>query len=168
MTAAKTLQFDHRGNLTPGIIKNISLDEFKAFFIDSFAHSRTRERNYKGLFRFIEEMKNKNISNAVTKIWIDGSFVTNKTDPNDIDMVYFLDANHPGSSIALKNVPYFRTYGEKVHCDSYMSIDPTTIPPGEAADFAHFRQQEKYWLGEFCFDRNLDSKGIIELTINQF
>ncbi|WP_088005636.1 DUF6932 family protein [Indiicoccus explosivorum] len=171
MTTGSQLQFDHRGNLTPGIIRNISLQNFKIFFVEAFPDSETRERNYEGFSRFIAEIKRVNIFEAVTKFWIDGSFVTNKEDPKDVDLVFYLDATHPATRAVLQNKRIFREFGIPLHCDPYFTVDPKTIPfegNDVEEDRAHFDLYEKYWRGQFCFDRNEDPKGIIEMTIDQF
>lgn len=166
MSVESSLVFNNRGNLTPGIIKNVSLDDFRDFFIDSdsFIDSITRERNYKGFTHFIEELKRNNIFDAFTKVWLDGSFVTNKLDPKDIDLVIFLDATNPATQRIMQNTHILRDVGVPCHCDPYFVVDYKTVPESVPQIRGELEANQKYWMGQFCFDRNEDPKGIIELT----
>jgi hypothetical protein len=68
--------FDVNGNLPPGIHKT-TLPEIQA----KFAWSARRKRLCRGLGRAIQ-----NLADAgVKRIWIGGSFVTEKDEPNDVD-----------------------------------------------------------------------------------
>ncbi|WP_084245166.1 DUF6932 family protein [Planomicrobium okeanokoites] len=163
MSSESALNFDKSGNLTPGILKNVTIEEFKQFFIESFAQSKTRERNYEGFRAFFAELKRIDVFEAITKIWVDGSYMTNKLDPNDIDFVFFLDAEHPLTLPALNHKNDFRQYGAQVHCDPYFLVDYETLPKEEVEARGQLEFQQKYWMGQFCFDRNQDPKGIIEL-----
>jgi len=68
--------FDANGNLPPGIHKT-TLPEVRA----RFAWSAKREKLCSGLSRAI-----RNLAEAgVKKLWIGGSFVSEKDEPNDVD-----------------------------------------------------------------------------------
>lgn len=68
--------FDSDGNLPPGIYLS-SLHDIKI----RFATTPKRIVLFEGLFKAIENLKNA----GVVYVFIDGSFTTNKTEPNDID-----------------------------------------------------------------------------------
>ena len=66
-----------------------TLDEMKDVFVFQSTNSATGP----GLFIQLQDLLNAfttEISDTFT-IWIDGSFVTLKPDPNDVDVVIFLD-----------------------------------------------------------------------------
>ena len=68
--------FDANGNLPPGIYR-VSLEEIE----DRFTWNPTRQRLFKGLKAALA-----NLAGAgVRYVWINGSFVTSKDKPNDID-----------------------------------------------------------------------------------
>lgn len=84
------LNFDIRGNLKP--YEKIELDpiEFKTFFVDDFAgRSKTRETLFESYLAYLNAFREEVSTTFVH--WIDGSFVSNKRNPGDIDLVTLLD-----------------------------------------------------------------------------
>jgi hypothetical protein len=68
--------FDENGNLPPGIY-DVSLRDIERHF----TWTDRRKQLFEGFKRAIA-----NLTKAkVKKVWVDGSFVTSKDDPNDID-----------------------------------------------------------------------------------
>ncbi|QDK79236.1 hypothetical protein EXU85_11715 [Spirosoma sp. KCTC 42546] len=90
-----TYNFDVRGNLSPyELIRIDSLEEFEQIFVTPFPLSGTRLSIYTGLLEYIEALGD--TLNQVTytgswQLWIDGSFTTNKLNPNDVDILSLLD-----------------------------------------------------------------------------
>lgn len=85
------LKFDTRGNLKPYERIKLTIDEFENFFITDFGGSKTRKLIYENYIDYVFEIQSK-IDMQITQ-WIDGSFVTRKLNPNDIDIVTFIDYN---------------------------------------------------------------------------
>ena len=83
------LSFDHRGNLTPYELIQANVNEFKHFFVDRI-QSRTRLDNFNKYIKYSEDLKSL-LEGKTLKQWINGSFVTKKTNPKDIDVVTFLE-----------------------------------------------------------------------------
>lgn len=81
--------FDIRGNLKP--YERIKLDarEFKSTFVDSFDEDSTRYDLFDKYLDHTENFKDKVTGNF--NQWVNGSFVTNKKNPNDIDFVSLVD-----------------------------------------------------------------------------
>lgn len=77
-------KFDEFGNLFPYQLIELSVDEVK----ENFTWNEKRKVLFEELFSFFEEVKILEITDSY--VWINGSFVTNKTDPNDIDIVLFI------------------------------------------------------------------------------
>jgi hypothetical protein len=73
--------------LPPGI-HVVTGSEFKIVFLDNAPPSLTRSNIYAGLIRLTNRLLGYNI---IKKIWFDGSFVTDKQDPDDIEVCIFLD-----------------------------------------------------------------------------
>jgi hypothetical protein len=67
------------GNLPPGI-HDATLEEIRR----RFATNRRRKEVFRGLEFAVSELDNR----GVTDIWIDGSFVTAKERPRDVDMIF--------------------------------------------------------------------------------
>jgi hypothetical protein len=83
------MDFDEFGNLFPYKIIETDLDTFERYFVSSFEKSDTRKKLFQNYLSYITKFKIQ-ISSDFHQ-WIDGSFVSNKLNPNDIDMVTFLN-----------------------------------------------------------------------------
>ncbi len=84
-----TYNFDENGNLTPYKQIETDLDTLKANFVDAFPTSKTRKILFENYLRFVYRFQDKVF--PYFEQWINGSFVTKKENPNDIDIVTFLD-----------------------------------------------------------------------------
>ena len=128
----------------------------------SFPHSTTRTSILDGYKRHWKE-----IIGIVgpCEQFLDGSFVSNKNDPSDIDLVMFIDAlvvdalppdKQQQLSILLSGPVTKATY----LCDAYFClVYPADHPMSEPA-----RAKRKYWMGEFGYDRHDVPKGIVHVT----
>lgn len=95
------------------------------------------------------------------EIWVDGSFLTEKLNPEDVDVLLAVDANtYAGMSLAQRTffrgfqaVSLFPTH----HCDNYAAV----IDPGRP-DGAWLHA---YWLRQFGFSRADEMKGIVTIHI---
>ena len=143
--------FDANGNLPPGVYR-VSMQEIRA----RFAWNATRRRLLDGLTRAVASLA----AAGVRRVWIDGSFVTAKEEPNDIDGCW-----EPGPEVAADRL-------DPVFLD--------TTPPRKAmrreygVDFliAGTRLFDMAARGMtvesfFQFDRNLRRKGILLLEIGE-
>lgn len=79
------LNFDIRGNLKPYERVELSYEEFVDFFVESFDKDSTRYQIFENYKKYTEDFQEK--VTADFKQWINGSFVTNKKNPRDIDLV---------------------------------------------------------------------------------
>lgn len=154
------MHFNSHGNLDGGIISVSSLSEIEEHLVQAFPDSRTRRRNFDAFCNFWNSLD----KSTVTRIWLDGSFCTTKEDPNDIDCVIFIEP-------IKQNEDYFETLQKQHnqlkqnHLDVYVAPDKECIKiePKTLEIYQKFDYQEKYWLGQFGFDRNRNHKAIIEL-----
>ena len=67
---------------------SVTVDEFYEHFVTAFPSSKTRERLYQRWARHREALSS---VLPVRAQWIDGSYVTSKVDPADIDVVSLMD-----------------------------------------------------------------------------
>jgi hypothetical protein len=79
--------FDGNGYLTPHQIIHLSLTEIERLF----TYNSQRKELFVVLEGFLGNLKFTLI--APFQVWIDGSFITTKEFPNDIDLVIFVNAN---------------------------------------------------------------------------
>ena len=86
---SKKLIFNEHGHLIPNDIIEIDLSTFKTNFVDNFPNSTTRKQLFENYLRYIYRFQDEVF--PFFEQWINGSFVTQKENPNDIDLVTFLD-----------------------------------------------------------------------------
>jgi hypothetical protein len=84
------MDFDSNGNLKPYTFINSDIATFEEFFVKNFPLSTTRFSINSNFTKFLANFK-KEIVSSNFYLWIDGSFVTQKMNPNDLDVVVFLD-----------------------------------------------------------------------------
>jgi len=83
------LAFDIKGNLTPYERTELTLDEFKNIFVDSFEPDSTRFQIFENYLQFLDDFQKEITSDFIH--WINGSFVSNKKNPKDIDFVTLIN-----------------------------------------------------------------------------
>ena len=154
--------FDAHGNLHPyELIRIESLNEFEQTFVTPFPLSATRFFIYTGLLEYIQALGD--VLTQVTypgswKLWINGSFTTNKLNPNDVDVLSLLD--NEAVLHQYKNLvePLFgQNSFRKYKTDAYFLLNDGTNQAQELLS---------YWIDQFGTDRNGAKKGIIEVIIN--
>ena len=85
------MEFDDYGNLFPYKLIETDLETFERIFFTNFKNSDRRKMLFQNYLSYIHNFKNQVSENFYQ--WIDGSFVTSKLNPNDIDIVAFLNAD---------------------------------------------------------------------------
>jgi len=82
------LTFSENGLLTPARIISVSPVSFRRHFVEAFPDSQTRSGLHKNWLRYTSDLRNL-VGVGFTQ-WLNGSFVTQKLNPNDLDLVTFL------------------------------------------------------------------------------
>lgn len=129
--------------------------ELDNHFLQDFAESQTRPQLIAGLRAFLAALKRLGLN---FEFWIDGSFSTTKLDPNDVDLVIFIDPQEVNClpaqaqhelSILLDRPSSKHRYG----CDVLYALSD---------DF----DARSYWRGWYGFDRDEQPKGIAQIVIS--
>ncbi|XAT75185.1 hypothetical protein LRC39_09550 [Rhodopseudomonas sp. P1] len=142
----------------------MDISEIDGHFVASFPHSTTRKTILDG---YQNHSKDLLAVLGECEEYLDGSFVTSKNDPGDIDFVVLadpdkIDALAPDKKLKLKALVSGPLTKTAYSCDAYFC---PVYPVGHALhDMA--RQQRKYWLGEFGYDRLDVPKGIVHVTLS--
>jgi hypothetical protein len=82
--------------LYPGGLHTVSLKEIKRRCVTDFPLSKTRGRLFEGMKVLFGRV---GAQDEEIEAWLDGSFLTNKIDPNDIDIVLVFNADRYDDSI---------------------------------------------------------------------
>ena len=102
------IDFNQAGCLIPVGKNTMGLEDFRLKFVEAFAKSRTRPEIFAGYLKYLDDLEKILGSTSGLIQWINGSFVTNKLNPADIDLVSF--ANNSvveDHEAALKNLLSF-------------------------------------------------------------
>jgi hypothetical protein len=152
------MTFDDSGYLTPYEIIETDLATFEQTFVTAFSELSRRHRLFENYLKYANDLK-KLIGTGFTQ-WVNGSFTTQKFNPNDIDFVTFLDFEtyeHFDKEIAdFKQRRYTRSMGT----DGYF----IKVYPPEHRLCHLYEIERKRWLFDFSTDyKTHQSKGIIQL-----
>jgi len=144
---------DHHPLFPPGL-HPVSEAELAAKLVHPFVGSRTRRALLDGLQAFFTGLRAADVD---FEVWLDGSFCTNKFDPNDIDLVVFADPDalnrlDPARQTLLSGLLDRTNARRQFGCDVLFtsSNDPN---------------MRSYWRGWYGFDRSEQPKGILCLTV---
>ncbi len=133
---------------------SINQSDMKGIFVLPFKNPEKREYLLSRFESFLEKLREFPIE---MEIWVDGSFVTEKENPGDIDLVVVCQNEAVNSLPDDKQeglIQLFRNNAEtklRYECDAYFILDDM--------------HDKSYWRGLFGFDRNEVPKGIPRLKI---
>jgi len=155
------MNFNANGNLEAGI-HNATMDVFHGTFVASFPHSSTRNKIYEGFVKYLTDLFS---TGSDYEPLIDGSYVTKKNDPSDIDCLIIadaaaVDALSDADKQILSSLFSHPECKSKYSCDAYFLV---AVPEGHPG-YNHYRTMRKYWLGEFGYDRQEQPKGIVRIV----
>ena len=83
-----TLEFDENGFLSPYGAISAELELFENTFVSRVSESITRDAIFENYQRYNADFQKEILPNF--RQWVDGSFVTKKLNPKDIDIVTFI------------------------------------------------------------------------------
>jgi len=130
--------FDDYGNLPPGIHR-CSVEELAARFGSG---SEEREAEMSELLHFIEAAR----TAGVRRLMVNGSFVTGKLAPNDVDVVFLPGADYPRD-------------GQELDASELVWPFLQVIIAADDEDFESWARRE------FATDRKARSKGVVEVIL---
>ena len=146
------IEFDKNGYLT-GYAEPVSVDRFIVNY--HFSRSSVNRRElWKRAEEFLDILSSYSL--PVLEIWIDGSFISQKAVPNDIDMVVFIGADFlEGNRSSFDSLD-----------NAYKNLDVKWIPVRDKPDefsLAIDALERMKWFILFSSDRNGLPKGFINL-----
>lgn len=93
------------------------------------------------------------------EIWTNGSFLTQKMDPQDVDLVVVVSSSAwpgTGQQRTIFNRIARKDFRVPLPCDSYLLVEYPTGHP----QYGISELMRAYWIKQFCFNRNEDMKGL--------
>jgi hypothetical protein len=151
------MTFDQYGYLTPYTVIETDLQTFEKMFVSDFEASETRRPIFEAYLGYLDQLMQ--MVGTGFYQWIDGSFVTQKQNPADIDFLTWIDSKifnrsetelsafrrlhlKKGSLTDAYLLPYYTTDQRKVYLNDI---------------------NEKQWLFDWANDNDKNPKGIIKL-----
>ena len=140
--------------LFPPGLHQVSEADLDNHFLRAFAASQTRPPLIAGLRAYLASLKRVGVA---FEVWLDGSFCTEKVDPNDVDLVVFADESElngltPGVQQYLFTLLDRPSSKAKFGCDVLFAL---------AGDV----NARSYWRGWYGFDRDEQPKGIAKVVL---
>lgn len=160
------IEFDKNGNIYPYEVKSIDFEPFKHYFVHNFPLNSTRYSIIDQFQNYIIEYQKQVQKNLW--LWIDGSFVTQKENPNDIDFVNLI-----GDDIYTEKLEVITEKFSSKNAEKYFGVDAYTLRvfPENHPKSLLTQQDMLYWYHWFTKTRmnrakKRFSKGFIEFKIN--
>jgi hypothetical protein len=153
--------FDKYGNLAPYTFILIDdLLDFEKIFVSDFGQSNTRQRIFTGLLEYLGDLGILLTDlgyKGTWMVWLNGSFTTEKLNPNDVDLLNVFDSGALFEQHKSRFEPMFADNAEaRYGVDAYFLLTNNSAKSIEL---------ENYWRQQFGTDRSGRAKGIINLEI---
>lgn len=152
------MEFETNGML-PGGVHEYSLEQFLTQFVDGFPTSQRREEISKAILAFIKELCTFGIP---YEFWIDGSYVTTKINPNDADIVVFLQYSDI-IKITSAGANFRQKYSSLLDIYLAYAASPENQRLLSPKDYQDVVNNRNYWRGQFGYDRADKPKGIVKI-----
>jgi hypothetical protein len=147
--------------LLPAGLHQMTVADVQGLCVTAFPLSQTRQVIFAGLQSVITELT---ISGVRGEMWVDGSFLTQKIDPEDVDLVAKVPSTFYDTCTAQQRAKIDWINGNlKVShfCDSYLWVE---FPVGHQ-HYWNSEWQKAYWIKQFGFTRGQNLKGIAVVTL---
>ena len=141
-----------------GGLNNANLNEFFETFVLPYPYSQSRKLLFDSLINYFHFLK---ANYSPDEVWLDGSYVTNKANPGDIDLIVFLPINDFITARAVwgehrANHPDLDLYYEpEISVQNWLDMSDF--------DLDAILDQRDYWLNQFGSDRTSIHKGIVRV-----
>lgn len=157
----KKLSFDKNGYLKPYKAIEVDLETFRFNFVDAFPNSERRKWLFDNYLRFLYSFQD----NVFTYFeqWINGSFISQKEAPKDIDFVTFLDYKiyeRRGDNVLDK---FWKFSLEEQFLDSYI----IKSYPDDHPNYPICLSEKNLWLDRYGTDREDEPKGFLKIIFKK-
>jgi hypothetical protein len=140
----------------------MAVAEIRTMCVSAFPLSTTRDEIMRGLEVLVGALANAGVP---TEVWVDGSFLTQKVNPEDVDVVLCMqgEAYNNGTQEQRDTVDIVRKVDLKppLHCHSFAFFEwPESHPLYWDGEW-----DRAYWIRQFGFSRRDQPKGIARVDI---
>ena len=148
--------------LLPHGLYPMDLGQLRNLCVDKFPGSATRNEIMTNLEEVIAKVQSVSLQ---TDVWVDGSFLTNKVDPEDSDIVVRVEGMYLRTTTTEQRIVLDWISGNlkaSLLCDSYVH----SYYPAGHANYNDGLWMQSYWIRQFGFTRSdpPQVKGIAVIT----
>lgn len=138
----------------------MTLGDVRSLCVGAFPLSRTRDRIMVGLELVARKLHSGGIKG---QIWVNGSFLTEKIDPADSDVLLCLKDSFCQSATEsqLRRIEWMQSVKKRHLCDGYLLIE---YPEGHHL-YPLTEWNRAYWIRQFGFTRGNEVKGIAVIDL---
>jgi hypothetical protein len=139
----------------------MSIADLRVLAVDAFKSSKRRKPLMDGLEQVIAKLITDGIQ---ADIWVDGSFLTKKTDPDDSDILVVMEGDFLDKANKTQQdaVDWLNSDLYPSHkCHSHLHF----MRPASHAEHSNSVWYGAYWLRQFGFTRKEEPKGIAVIKI---
>ena len=139
---------------------DMSMDDLERLCVRPFLNSTTRQQIMDGLKQTLGTLSTNRVKGHA---WIDGSFLTEKNNPEDSDVLVVVQDSDVTDQKQAASLDWFSKEDLKrdYKCDSYVfretggmvNVDPSN------------EIMRAYWIRQFSFDRSQQPKGIARVKL---
>jgi hypothetical protein len=148
--------------LPPGL-RHMTREELRPICVDAFPDSLVRRRILESLFFVLDRLADGGITGEA---WIDGSFLTTKPNPADVDVVFRIPGEQfdHGTAQQREAIDWVsKNLKDALLCDTFVFFVRTEDHPLYAA----YQIRQDYWLRQFGTDRAKQPKGIAVISLEE-
>lgn len=141
----------------------MTVDEVHRLCVDKFTASTSRSEIMVGLKKVIERLAKAGVEGH---LWVNGSFMTEKIDPEDVDVLLCVNMEFYDSCSGntRKAIDWLNAnLKDELLCDSYLLC----MRPMGHANFPETEFMHAYWTRQFGFDRSDNLKGIGVISLGE-
>lgn len=143
--------------LSPGF-HDLDDAQVKSLCVDAFPESVRRSMLYCNYIQLVSDIRNINKQfNCFIEVWVDGSFTTEKPEPDDIDILLVIDPNRL-NLVPVMFQPQIEKFLNRQYIKHNYKIDLLLLEHGKDEDRMH-------WRGVFGHDREDTPKGIVRISL---
>jgi hypothetical protein len=141
-----------------------TMTELRKLCVEEFPLSKTRDTIMRGLEQVVGMLRNKKIQG---ELWVNGSFLTQKIDPNDVDIILLIQGIFYDNAKAEQKacIEWVNDNLEETHhCDSYVHVEwPESHPR-----FWFGEYMRTWWFRQWGFARDgVTMKGIAVVSLGE-
>lgn len=148
--------------LLPLGFHDLTMEAVEQVCVIPFSLSASRPTIFDGLVTFVQTLE---AAGVPGELWLDGSFLTEKINPKDVDVVLRVDGSvyNAGTPEQIDAINWVIANQKlTLKCDSYVLFE---YPPGDSLH-DEGRWWYSYWHKQWGFSREDDPKGIAVLSLS--